>query len=245
MKRKLCQIIALVNGHKTNAQKTLTEAHNHRLKPAMLSGLIRNYRPIKEDGEQLPPEIQRVQTTVPAVIGEVRPVLTALFDVVLTQDVGNTIAKADIVVGEHVLLRAVPVTYLLFLEKQVIDLTTFIEKLPTLDAAEEWTEDGDIGGYTTKPYDTLKSAKVYKTHVSHPPTEHHPAQCQVYTVDETVGVWSNIKKSGALRPQDKNKMLARVNALRDAIKAAREEANSIEVEQQKAGAALLGFVFGA
>ena len=101
-----------------------------------------------------------------------------------------------------------------------------------------------VGGYTTKPYETLKAAKVYRTHVAHPPTEHHPAQVQTYTVDETVGVWTNIKKSGAIRVQDKNAMLARVQALRAAIKVAREEANSIEVEHFKAGKPVLDFVFG-
>lgn len=57
-------------------------------------------------------------------------------------------------------------------------------------------------------------------------------------------MWTNIKKSGAVRVQDKNAMLARVQALKNAIKVAREEANSIEVEQFKAGKAILDFVFG-
>ena len=241
---KLNQIIAVVSGQKTTAQQALTNAHNHRLKPELLSGLTRNYRPVKEDGEQLPPEIKRVQVTVPQVIAEVRDALTAMFDVVLTQDMGNTHARADIKVNGQTILASVPVTYLLFLEKQVVDLETFVSKLPSLDPSEVWEADGDVGGYTTKPYETLKAAKVYRTHVAHPPTEHHPAQVQTYTVDETVGVWTNIKKSGAIRVQDKNAMLARVQALKAAIKVAREEANSIEVEQFKAGKAVLDFIFG-
>jgi hypothetical protein len=241
---KLNQIVAVVSGQKTEAQKTITDAHQRRLKPDLLSGLTRNYRPIKEDGEQLPPEIKRVQTTVSQVVADVRAALATMLDAVYTQDVGNTAAHADVKVGERVILSKVPVTHLLFLEKQATDLETFISNLPTLDPAESWKDDPDTGGYRTEPYDTLKTAKVYKTHVAHPPTEHHPAQVQVYNVDETVGVWTNIKRSGALRAQDRNAALARVRALKDAIRVAREEANSIEVEQKKAGKAVLDFVFG-
>ena len=232
---KLNQIVAVVSGQKTEAYRVITDAHKRRLKPDLLNGLTRNYRPLKEDGEQLPPEIKRVQITVPEVVGEVRAAMSTMFDAVLTQDVGNTLAHADIKVGDNVVLAKVPLTYLLFLEKQVTDLETFVGDLPTLDPAESWKEDADIGGYQTEPYDTLKTAKVYETHVAHPPTEHHPAQVQTYTVDKTIGVWTNIKKSGAIRVQDKNSMLARVRALKDAIRVAREEANSIDVEQKKAG----------
>lgn len=243
-KPKLNQIVAVVSGKKTDAQKVLTEAHNHRLKPDLLSGLTRNYKPIKEDGEQLPAEIKVVQATVPQVIKDVAASLNAMFDAVLTQDVGNTLARASIRVDDQVILADVPVTYLMFLEKQLVDLETFISKLPVLDPSETWTEDPDIGGFTTAPYLTLKAAKVYKTHVAHPPTEHHPAQVQTYTVDETVGTWTNIKKSGAIRPQQRAAMLGRVKALKDAVKVAREEANSIEVEQKTAGK-VLQYLFGA
>lgn len=243
-KPKLCQVVAVVSGKKATAQKVLTEAHNHRLKPDLLSGLYRNYRPLKEDGDVFPPEIKRVQSNVPSVIAEVRAPLVEMLDVVLTQDTGNTHARADISIDGKAILADVPVTYLMFLEKQATDMETFVDKLPTLDPSEDWHEDKDVGGYATRPYETLRTAKVMKTHVSHPPTDHHPAQCQVYQVDETVGTWTNVKKSGAIRPQDKAAMLGRVRKLKEAIKSAREQANSSEVEPRKAGDAILGYVFG-
>lgn len=242
---KLNQIIAVVSGKKTDAQQVLTNAHNHRLKPELLAGLYRSYRPIREDGEEIPPEIKKVQVTVPSVIADVCESLAPMLDAVFTQDSGNTVARANVTVGGKVVLPDVPVTYLLFLEKQATDLETFIAKLPVLDAADTWKADGDVGGYTTEPYETHKTGKTYKTHVAHPPTDHHPAQVATYTVDETIGVWTNIKKSGAIRPQDRNAMLGRVKALREAIKLAREEANGIDIPQKKAGQPILEFVFGA
>ena len=59
-------------------------------------------------------------------LAEVAGILTRLFDVTLTKDTANCTARADVKIGDSVLLPAVPVTYLLFLEKQLTDhkLTT-------------------------------------------------------------------------------------------------------------------------
>ena len=66
---------------------------------------------------------------------------TELWNLIYTQDLGNQQAKADVVVDGKTLLQQVPVTFLLFLDKQVNDLKTFISKLPTPDPAEEWSHD--------------------------------------------------------------------------------------------------------
>jgi hypothetical protein len=68
-----------------------------------------------------------------------------LWNLVFTQDTGNQSARADIVVDGKVVLANVPVTSLLFLDKQVNDLETFVSKLPTPDPAEEWTHDPNTG----------------------------------------------------------------------------------------------------
>jgi hypothetical protein len=239
---KLCQIVAVVSGMKTQAQKALTNAHQHRLKANLLSGLTRTYRPVSDEGETLPPEVNRVQATVPDVLKEVRAALVPVYDAVLTQDVGNTRARADVKVGDRVLLPGVPVTHLMYLEKQLEDLVTFLDGLPTLDLSEQWGEKPVDGVYQTPPYETLKQAKVYKTHIAHPPTEHHPAQVHTFTMDETIGRWTNIKYSGAIPASQKNAMAARARALKAAVKVAREEANAIEVEQKKEGDAIFQFL---
>lgn len=41
-----------------------------------------------------------------------------------------------------------------------------------------------------------------------------------------------------------NDLLERVEKLQQAVKFAREEANAVEVEEMKAGEALLGYLFG-
>ena len=119
----------------------LTDAHRQLQKTAALTGIARTYQPKDDDGEQLPPESTRVQVQVDEVLRRVGTGLTRLFDVTATKDWANGEARADVVVDDRTLLRQVPVTYLLFLEKQLTDLRTFVEKLPVLDAAETWHRD--------------------------------------------------------------------------------------------------------
>jgi hypothetical protein len=65
----------------------------------------------------------------------------------------------------------------------------------------------------------------------------------MYMEDVWVGTWTTTKFSGAIPARTRNDLLERVRKLLDAVKAAREEANGLEVKPQKVGAALLGYIF--
>src|SRR5947209_20224941 len=131
---KLNQVIAIEKGTKSRSLQDLTEAHHNLQKTTLLAGISRTYRPKDEEGEQFPPESTRVQIRAEDVIRSTSETLTKLFDVVATKDWANCSAKADVIINGNVLLSQVPATYLLFLEKQLVDLHTFIKKLPVLDA---------------------------------------------------------------------------------------------------------------
>lgn len=240
---KLNQIIAVEKSVKSQSFQELTEAHQSLQKPALLAGISRSYRPKDEEGEQLPPESTRVQLKAQEVIRDTVTSLTRLFDVTATKDWANCLAKADVVVDGRALLRQVPATYLLFLEKQLVDLHTFVKKLPVLDAAEAWSYDASTDAYATEPTQTLRTKKMPRNHVKAEATEKHPAQVEVYYEDITVGYWRTVKFSGALPAQRVNELLARVEKLQEAVKFAREEANSIEVEDQKVGATFFDYLF--
>lgn len=170
--------------------------------------------------------------------------LGRLFDLQLTQDVGNTQAKADVVVDGQTVLSDVPVTYLLWLDKHLSDLRTFVDKLPTLDPSEAWAWDDARGCWASAPVETVRSKKVPRNHVLAEATEKHPAQVQVFNEDVPVGNWTTVKLSGALPPAQIREYRSRVTKLQDAVKVAREQANSVEVTDRPAGAAVLGYLFG-
>src|SRR5215472_2732008 len=155
MATKLNQIIAIEKSTKSRSFQELTEAHHQLQKQTPLSGISRTYRPRDEEGEQLPPESTRVQVRAEEIIRQTAATLTRLFDVTATKEWANCKAKADVIVDGSVLLKDIPATYLLFLEKQLVDLHTFIKKLPVLDAAESWAYDPSADAYATEPVQTL------------------------------------------------------------------------------------------
>ncbi|CAN95621.1 MULTISPECIES: DUF7873 family protein [Sorangium] len=242
---RLNQIIAIEKGVKARSHQRLTEAHHALQKPALLSGISRTYRSKDEEGEQLPPEATRVQAKAEDIIRSTADILGELFDVTATKDYANCKARADVVVDGKVLLAGAPVTYLLFLEKQLVDMNTFIKKLPVLDASESWTFDPSADSWATEPVQTARTKKIPRNHVKAEATEKHPAQVEVYHEDVVVGYWKTVKFSGALPARRINELLDRVEKLQKAVKFAREEANNQTVEEQKVGAAVLGFLFGA
>jgi hypothetical protein len=240
---RLNQIIAVEKGVKSQTFQELTEAHHLLLKPAQLAGIARTYRPKDEEGEQLPPESTRVQVKAEEVIRTTTEALTKLFDVTATKDWTNCRARADVVVDGNVLLTQVPATYLLFLEKQLVDIHTFIKKLPVLDAAETWTYDSSADSWATEPVQTLRTKKVPRNHVKAEATDKHPAQVEVYYEDVTVGYWRTVKFSGALQARRINEILGRVERLQEAVKFAREEANNTEAEEHKVGDTVFQYLF--
>lgn len=242
---KLNQIIAIEKGVKSQSLRELTDAHQMLQKPALLAGIARTYRPTDDEGDQYPPESTRVQVKVEEVINQTVDILTKLFDVTATKDWANGDAKADIVVDGKTLVSDVPVTYLLFLEKQLTDMHTFIKNLPVLDAAELWSFDASQNAWATEPIQTTKTKKIPRNHVKAEATEEHPAQVEVYYEDVIVGYWRTVKYSGAMPAARVSTLLERVRKLQEAVKFAWEEANSIDIDDQKVGAALFGYLFGA
>lgn len=240
---KLNQIIAVEKGVKSKTYADISAAHHKVQKVALLAGISRTYQPKDDEGEQLPPESTRVQVKAEDVLTEMGQVLTRLFDVTATKDYGNCSAVADVVLDGRTLLKAVPVTYLLFLEKQLTDVHTFVAKLPTLDAAESWRPDEATGSWATEPVQTVRAKKIPRNHVKAEATDKHPAQVEVYFEDVAVGYWRTTKFSGALPATRVRELVARVEKLQEAVKYAREQANGIEVSDQKVGDKVFSYLF--
>ena len=88
---------------------------------------------------------------------------------------------------------------------------------------------------------------MFKPIVKYPHSDKHPAQTEMVTIDEIVGTWTTKPMSGALPKNAKEQVLYRIVKLREAVKSALEEANSIEVKDPESGERfsknLLGYVF--
>lgn len=241
----LHQILALEPGVRSRTGQELTKLHHKLGKSALLSGLTRTYQPRDAEGENLPGESTKVQVKADEALTLAAAAFTKMFDAVATKDYGNLDATADVVVDGEVLVTQAPSTYLLWLEKQLVDLHTFVGKLPTLDPAENWAYDANSGAFRTDTLKSTRTKKVPRNHVKAEATDRHPAQVELYYEDVIVGDWSTVKFSGALPADRVRNLLTRVEKVQDAVKAARQEANTVEVEQVSVGDAVFNYVFGA
>jgi len=240
--QKLNQIIAVEKGVKSRTQSSITQSYHAAQKPTLFEGFTKTYNKKNEDYEDFPQESSRVQMNANEIVRSVANSLSALFDITATKDFANCNAKANVVIDGEVLLESVPATYMLFLEKQLVDFRTFLDSLPVLDPSHQWDFDKNANLYKTPPITTAKTKKVNKAIVLYPATDKHPAQTQLVQEDIIVGHWEQIRMSGAIQPQQKAKLLERVEKLQKAVKFAREEANSSEAPQVDAGEALFNWI---
>lgn len=113
---KLNQVVAIEKGTKEERQRAFTAAYQLFDNDPRFQGLIRTYQPLADGDFVYPAENQRVQVKVNEVFNVVENALTRMWDVVVTKDIGNQNASADIVVDGQTLAENVPVTTMLWLE---------------------------------------------------------------------------------------------------------------------------------
>ncbi len=241
---RLSQVIAIEKQVKSKVNSDGAELHKANQKPELFNGMSRTYEKKDEEGEDLPGEQKLVQQRAPENLNRWTDIWTELLDVVATKDWGNADLTADLVVEGETLLERVPVTYLIWLEKQLDDFRTFVGRLPVLDPGKAWRLEESSGLYATEPVRTARHKKVPRVLLKVEATEHHPAQAEVVHDDVLVGYWSNISTSGAMPEARKRQLTDRVDALKKAVKQAREEANSNKVDRVEVGRKLTRWILG-
>jgi len=195
---------------------------------------------------QQPANTERVQVNVTEILAELQRKLTRYLDVTLTKDSGNTGtdgARADVVVDDQVVLSNVPATFLLFLDKRLVELQADLRKIPVQSAAEDWAPSSETGLWRTAAVavPTTTKEKAFKVVVD--PTDKFPADVREVSRDVVTGTRTTVKLTSAPEPKWLRAVLARVAALREAVQMAIHEANRTEVTDQKAGAAIFSFIF--
>ena len=240
---RLNQVIAIEKTRKAVFETAITKAYQTAQKTDQFSGQRRVYTPVDAEGETKPDEIQNVIATVAGVIEDFSEALASLSDATAIKVDANTRARADVVVAGVTLVPQAPVELLLFLEKRLTDVLQFIGKLPVLDPSITWGVDVNTGLFASAEQISNSTTKVLKNHVKAPATDKHPAQVDTYTADEVVGHWAKVQWSGAVPITQivawRNKALE----VLDAVKFAREQANSIDVVDQAIGADVLNYIF--
>lgn len=241
---KLNQTIAREQEIKKSTNKATAEIYHLVQKPALFEGFYKSYKPLDDaDKEVFPSEEQKVQFTVNDLIERFTKAVTEWFDITATKDWANCNAVADVKINGAVLISKAPVPFLLFLEKQLGDIKTFVSKLPVNDTSQTWTFDESAGFYKSADTKTHRNKKTQSPIVLFPATDKHPAQTQLITEDVLAGFWTKTEFSGAIPAADKAKLLERIEELTLAVLTAREEANLTDSPQVTVGKAVFGYIF--
>lgn len=254
MATKLHQVIAIERGVAAESERELSA-----LKKVIavggdqdpLTGTERVYETAVDGGEQFPPVSRRVQATVPDLLELTKTSLVRLFDVKYTREFANTFARADVVLDGDVLLTDVPAGYLLFLETQIAALVKdLVDKLPQLNPATVWDDDDALprGVRRAAPKRTHRAERVNQVQVLSPNQvidgKPFPGNFRPYETEKIVGYWTEVRTSGQLPAREVQEMHRRGMKLLEAVRFAREQANTADVEDKQAGEKVLGYLFG-
>lgn len=239
---QLHEIIAIEKGAKSITERDITQQYHFLQKDALFGGISKTYDPKDEDGDKLPSEGTKVQLNVESILTNVAAALTRLFDVTLTKEAANTEARADVEIDGVPLAIDVPVTYLLSLEKELVHLRTIVAKLPLLDPAENWSHDGTSGVWVSDEKVTTRTNKVPRPFVLYAATDKHPAQVEKVHEDKLVGYWTTKTFSGRVPQERRDLLVKRVDKLIDAVRTARQRANTIVVTSRHIGADIFDYL---
>jgi hypothetical protein len=243
---KLHQILAVESGVRAQTQKDVGQLQSKLENHQLLLGHSRSYVPLKDEDERLPAERSLLQVRVPQVLAILVANTVKMLDITATRDFANCDAKADVVLEDGtVLLKDAPATYLLWLEKKLQEVHGTVCALPCLPPEIEWVWDKSQNCYKNK--EEIVTARTQK--VSYPlelskATKEHPAQVVEKSRDQIVGHFTMLRYCGALPLEVVQEMKGRVETLFHAVKYAREQANTVEVTDQKIGKPLMKYIFG-
>jgi hypothetical protein len=243
MPRSLGEVVAIEKAARQRANKDTGDIHKTGQKDVVFSGLSRTYAPLADDGVQLPPEGKAVQERAEDLLRQFAAALTPALDLAAAKDEANTQARGDVIVDGNFVLTQVPVSHLLFLEHQLQDVRTFVGALVTTDPAEKWELNAQTALWESAPAGTMRFERREVPLVLHGPTKEHPAQVKTTLVEQAVGTWTAVKFSGALSETRKREVVARVDALLDAVKTARERANQTAAPEVRVGELIFGYLF--
>ncbi len=242
---QLNDILGVLSGIKSNSQSIIDSVYHRLQKVNLFNGFTKTYEPLDpENGDVFPPEYQLVQHNAEDLLLQAGQAWSRLIDGQASVDATNQHAHAALnVLGVET--PELPATTLLWLEKVLVDIRTQVQAVPVLAADKVWSRDATTGLFATEDRRNIKTKKVPQVLVKYEATDKHPAQVDVYQADVTVGYWTGHDLSGAMSATRKAAILGRIEAVLEAVKLARLQANRTEAVKVEVGATLIAAILGA
>lgn len=245
MKHKLSAILAEEKKMIPTWDGQLTEIQLLVRKASFFNGFVRTYSPFSVQGETeiaYPEERQKVEQRVDALIIRVANLYTDIFNITFTKDKANMEACADVVVDGQVMVEKAPVSWLLWADKRIQEARTFFDSLPTLNEAETWERDEVSDLWKATPAKVIKTEKIPVPVLMYAHTDKHPAQVERVQKDVPIGQYEKQNFSSALPAERKRKVLDKIDRVLIALKVARANANSLEVERAQVAKPIFEYI---
>lgn len=247
---KLHELIAVNKSIRNQADVNRTDLRNTFEKKRHLFAEKRVVTQPVAEGVEATTEIQSdIQTTVDKELTWIAGQMAKSMDCSHQICVGNTMAKADVVLEDGTtILKDVPASSLLELEDRIKEMAELIKAIPTLDPAKGFAPDDQrgVGYFRARDVRKTRTQKIQKPLVLYPATTEHPAQTQLTSIDEVVAYLEEQEWSTLITVSKKADLLDRAEAMLRAVKQARVRANEVVVDTKtnKVGDAITKFVFG-
>lgn len=247
---KLHELLAIEETVVQAAEKLLAEtAEKFNKHSEYFVGYIRTLKRLNDSAEDKAIETaqrrsKELPTNVKLTLDYILPIVAKSLNTKLQKHATNQIAMADIELDDKVLMKDVPVDFLLDLEKQLPRYRQLFASMPTIDPSRKWEVERD-GVFKSQAADTTQGEKVLYPVVLSEATDKHPAQVKEASKEIVVGIFSQVDFTGAATSQQKADALALCDNLLIAVKAARMRANSVVISQPKDSALKITGLFSA
>ncbi len=245
---KLHQLLAVESDLEGNYKRICEETKKVFSKPALFTGFIRKLVMFDDqDTNEYPDEILTMTTTVKKRLDYTGKSISSYLDALYQKEATNQEACADLVVSGITIGKDLPATFLLGLESRLKYIRSIYETMPTLAAGFEWKPSEDKGEGVwdmAHPEEKLKTKMMWQHQVLVEPTEQHRAEIEKWEEQVPVGKFVKFLWCSMITSNHKSEILARIDALIQATKKARQEANTQVIVSGHVGNNIINFING-
>ena len=246
---KLHELLAVEGPLKAQANATRTDLMaTFKNKRHLFEEKLVTFYPNTDGAKPITESQSLINTNVRKELAWIAGILTKQMDVsyLVAEANASQMARADVTLEDGtILLKSVPTTALLELEKRANEIRELITAIPTLDPAKGFTPDTARGNgiYAARERRVERTRKAQRPIVLYDATPEHPAQTQLISEDVAVGHVEEQEWSGLITPAEKGELLERAETFSRAVKAARMRANDADFTGDfKIGAAIFNYV---
>lgn len=246
MSGKLHQLLAVESDLEGKYKRICDETVKVFGKGSMFTGYIRKLELFDDsDKTAYPDEHLHMATTVKERLDYNDESVVDYFDAILQKEATNQTAVADLVIGETVIGKALPATFLLGMESRLKNLRAVYEAMPTLQVGIDWKRSetkGEDVWEQVHPEEKLKTKMMVQHQVLVDPTPQHRAEIEKWEEQIPVGKFVKNIWCSMITSEEKSDVLGRIDKLINAVKKARQEANGVPTVDIHVGKNIVDFI---